>query len=44
MVIYLDKGKIYPKIMQQISAVNRSLGIVINVMVQGLDDHYVNQT
>ena len=36
--------KIFPEIMQQISAINRSLDIVMNFTVQGLDDHYVNQT
>ena len=40
----LDDGKSYPEIVQQISAVRGALDGVIEVIIQDLVEHYVNQT
>ncbi len=40
----LDEDKSYPEIVQQISAVRGALDSVVEVMVQDLVEHYVNQT
>jgi DNA-binding FrmR family transcriptional regulator len=40
----LEEDKSYPEIVQQISAVRGALDSVIEVIVQDLVEHYVNQT
>lgn len=40
----LDEDKSYPEVVQQISAVRSALDKVIEVMIQDLVEHYVNQT
>ena len=40
----LDEDKSYPEIVQQITAVRAALDKVVEVMVQDLVEHYVNQT
>jgi CsoR family transcriptional regulator, copper-sensing transcriptional repressor len=40
----LEDDKSYPEIVQQISAVRGALDSVVEVMVQDLVEHYVNQT
>ncbi len=40
----IDEDKSYPEIVLQISAVRAALDKVVEVMVQDLVEHYVNQT
>lgn len=40
----LDEDKRYPEIVQQISVVRGALDSVLEVIVQNLVEHYINQT
>ena len=40
----IDEDKGYPEVVQQISAVRAALDSVVEVMVQDLAEHYINQS
>lgn len=40
----IDEDKGYPEVVQQISAVRAALDSVVEVMVQDLTEHYINQS
>lgn len=40
----IDEDKSYPEVVQQISAVRAALDSVVEVMVQDLAEHYINQS
>ncbi len=40
----IDEDKSYPEVVLQISAVRAALDKVVEVMIQDLVEHYVNQT